>query len=316
MKEQVMRLTSVLVLAVTGTLIGPSAGCAAKVLSWRLEPEQQYRVVVDWTSKTVIAGSSVTNGTKCDLVWTVKSVDAEGRYEIAQTLVQVKQSLQSADGTVFQYDSTSESEIKGTTAFLATYWKPLLGVERVFTMTSQGKVIESEETKALTSADNALISRAFGRDAWRTAVRQGSVVLPIEGLEPKQAWAEPQAVALPGDASKLTVTRSYTYEGETKKEDSDTPLDLIKVDNRFEIDSDAEKPSPIRIIQQSGSGEIFFDATAGRLVNSKLDQSVTLRYESKDRELDSQLTTAFQMSFQPLPKVETTAVDVPPPASP
>ena len=312
MKQPLFSAAWLLCLGLMGSL---SWGQEAQVLKWELESDQQYRLVVDWTSQSVLADSTVTNRTKCDLIWVVKSVDDEGQFEISQTLANVRQSVQMNDGVVFQYDSTSDGETTGTIAFLADYWKPLLGSQREFKMSPQGKVTDSEAASSLTPADNALVSRVFGRDAWRTAVRQGSVIFPPEGLVPNQAWKESQTVALPMDGGKLALTRSYTYLGRAKQEESDTTVDQIKVDNQFEIQSDGDKPSSIKVIQQNGEGEILFDAMNGRLVSSKFDQTLKLRSRAQEREVGSQLTTKFELVFQLLPQVEATAGDSSPSAN-
>ncbi|MDG2382845.1 MAG: hypothetical protein P8N76_14345 [Pirellulaceae bacterium] len=302
-------------LLLLGCIVSPARGQAAKVLQWQLEPDQQYRLVVDWSSQHVLADSTVTNSTKCDLIWAVKSVDAEGQFEISQTLANVRQSVQMNDGAMFQYDSTSDAETTGTTAYLANYWKPLLGGQREFKMSPQGKVTDSEAANSLAPTDNALVSRAFGRDGWRTAVRQGSVVFPPEGLVPNQTWTESQTVVLPTDGGRLAVTRAYTYLGQAKQEGSETLFEQIKVENQFEIESDEGKPFSIKVVQQNGTGEILFDALTGRLVKSKFDQTLKLRNRSKQREVESQLTISFELSFQTLPKVEATAGDNSPSAN-
>lgn len=291
--------------------LAPSTGESARILEWKLEPEQQYRVVVEWQSDTVTDQVNVSNSTTCDLTWAIKSVADDGTYEIAQTLTHVKQTLQTPDGALFQYDSKAAGETKGTTALLASYWKPLLGVERTFRMTPAGEVVKNAETATLAAAENLLVSQSFGNESWRNAIQQGSVVLPADGLEPNQAWSEPQTMNLPGDAAKLTITRSYSYEGERELDEgeSKTKLDVIRVANRFELETAEGKTSPLSIVQQNGEGEILFDGEAGRLVSSNLEQRLRLRYQVDDRESDSRLNTSFKMTFQPLPKPEETAGD-------
>ena len=284
-----------------------------KTLRWQLELDQKYRLRVEWTTRTVTDEVEVTNTTECELLWIVKAVGLSDDYEINQSLTHVKQTLQTPDGTLFQYDSRAAGETKGTTGFLAAYWKPLLGAERNFRMTQRGEVIRDGEN-AQTADDNEFVSLSFGREAWRHAFLSGSVVFPAEAVQPQQGWTESQTLPLAEEAAKLIVTRSYTYDGEQEKEGADSPqsFDIIRIVNRFEIQSEEGQTSSLSIVQQDGVGEILFNSDQGHLVTSTLDQNLSLRYLTDDRELTSRINAAYKMSFRLLPKSDESAAETTP----
>ena len=286
-----------------------------KTLRWQLEPDQKYRLLAEWTTRAVTDEVEVTNTTECELLWVVKAVGLSGDHEISQSLTHVKQTLQTPDGTLFQYDSRAAGETKGTTAFLAAYWKPLLGSERNFTMTPLGEVIRDNEDSQATAEENEFVSLSFGREAWRNAFQGGNVVFPAGAVQDQQVWTESQTLPLADEVAKLMVTRSYTYGGEQEQEEAaDAPqsLDVIRIANRFEIQSEEGQTSTLSIMQQDGVGEILFNTDQGHLVTSSLDQSLGLRYIMEGRELTSRINTAYKISFRLLPKSDDSAIEATP----
>ena len=286
-----------------------------KTLRWQLEPDQKYRLLAEWTTRAVTDEVEVTNTTECELLWVVKAVGLSGDHEISQSLTHVKQTLQTPDGALFQYDSRAAGETKGTTAFLAAYWKPLLGSERNFTMTPRGEVIRDNEDSQATAEENEFVSLSFGREAWRNAFQGGNVVFPAGAVQDQQVWTESQTLPLADEVAKLMVTRSYTYGGEQEQEEAaDAPqsLDVIRIANRFEIQSEEGQTSTLSIMQQDGVGEILFNTDQGHLVTSSLDQSLGLRYIMEGRELTSRINTAYKISFRLLPKSDDSATEATP----
>lgn len=299
----------VLIVAMASLVVTPAD--AAKSLRWKLEPQQKYRVVSNWSTRHLSSGSEVINTTSCDMLWSIKSIDSDGQLEVVQTLSHVKQSLQSPGGTTFQYDSQKAGEAKGTAARMASYWKPLLGSERTFKLTPQGKIVADTEPPKAEVIENELLGRSFSRDGWREALRRSNIALPADPVDTGQTWIETQLIPLPFSGNKLKVTQTYTYVGEQPADESkqESKLDVIQLVTRFEIETEEKEPAKVRIAQQNGSGEIFFDAEHGRPVRSSYDQNVTLRLEKDDQVVETQMTTNYEMTFQLLPQVEATAGD-------
>jgi hypothetical protein len=301
---------TILLIALASMIATPPV--TAKTLRWKLDPKQKYRVVSTWSTRHLAGASEVINTTTCDMVWTINSIDADGNLEVVQTLSHVKQSLQSPSGTTFQYDSQDAGEAKGTAAKMATYWKPLLGSERVFKLTPQGKLLPDPEGAKVDVAENELLGRSFTRDDWRAALRRSNIILPADAVEAGQTWLESQTIPLPFSNNQLKITQTYTYAGEKQPEDGnqEITLDVIELATRFQIEKaeDGDKEvARLKIAQQNGSGEIVFDAESGRPVRSKYDQSVTLRLEKDNQAIETQMTTDYEMTFQLLPQVEATA---------
>ncbi len=298
-----------LLMALVSLSVVPNA--AAKTLRWKLDPQQKYRVVSNWSTRHLSGASEVINTTTCDMVWAIKSIDADGNLEVVQTLSHVKQSLQSPSGTTFQYDSQDAGEAKGTAAKMAAYWKPLLGSERVFKLTPLGKLLPSPDAPKTGVVENELLGRSFTQDGWREALRRSNIILPPDEVEPGLKWVESQTIALPFSGNKLKLLQTYTYLGEQSQEDDqEVTLDVIELATQFQIEKSEEKDQEVanlKIAQQNGSGEILFDANSGRPVRSKYDQSVTLRLEKDAHAIETQMTTNYDMTFQLLPQVEATA---------
>lgn len=302
-----------IVLMIGLALLFATPPLAAKTLRLNLDPQKKYRVVSNWSTRHLSGASEVINTTTCDMVWMIKSIDADGNLEVVQTLSHVKQSLQSPSGTTFQYDSQDAGEAKGTAAKMASYWKPLLGSERTFKLTPQGRLLLDPEASKTDVAENELLGRSFTRDEWREALRRSNIVLPSKAVEAGQTWVESQSIPLPFSGNKLKMTQTYTYAGQQQptEGDQDTKLDVIQLATRFEIETEekVKEAATLKIAKQNGAGEIVFDADSGRPIRSKYDQSVTLRLEKNDQAIETQMTTNFEMTFQLLPQVEATAGD-------
>ena len=97
--------------------------------------------------------------------------------------------------------------------------------------------------------------------------RNATLVLPENGLKPGDSWDKAIETSTPMGAIKLVTT--YTYQGE-KTVDSRL-LHQFDVAVKMAFANDA-----VTIDKQDTSGKIYFDAKAGRMDHSRVEQSIDI----------------------------------------
>jgi hypothetical protein len=102
-------------------------------------------------------------------------------------------------------------------------------------------------------------------------LRQSLGLLPKSSVQPGDTWED--AFELDAPSGKLRVTSTYTYRGPARLEDHA----VEQIDVATVVAPVADKPAsaPAAKLSQDYSGTLYFDAAAGRLVRSELEQTRT-----------------------------------------
>jgi len=285
---------------------------AASPFRWRLEPEQNYQLQVNWTSGLSRPSFEITQRAQAQLNWKILGVDEAGNIELIQTLTGVSQTIDCPSVGPVSFDSRASAEPPGVVGDLAAYWRPLMGVESRQRLSPRGEILPLAEGVSVPQPkDTSLLRHDFNQETWRAILRAGFPVFPEAKLGVGENWVQKVETELPSVPTRCTWQTQYTYVGTEEGEEA-TPLEKFRLACQLNIEPAAEVPL-IEIQSQTSDGELLFDAQAGYLVKSWLNHNLTLYLTQPGVEpMRTRIASSVQVQFapvvpEPAPAAEGTA---------
>lgn len=259
-----------------------SQAAAQQPLRWKFEVGQNlnYDMIQDMTIGSTggpLGDQSVTMRQEMDMTWEVIGVNEEGEAVIRQEFerVKMKMTLPPPVG-VIEYDSKSDAAPAGPAAMLAPLYKVMTEAEFELTMTPRGEIKEVKIPDELLAAlKNSPGASALGDmatpEGFKKMISQGALVLPEEAPQPGNEWSTKVEVTNPM-AGKQVIETTYRFEG-MKEVDGTT---YAAIEPTLEMSFEGTEQVQMKVSEQDSSGEILFNAEAGRLYSSNLKQNVTI----------------------------------------
>ncbi len=281
---------------------------AQTTLRYKFKDGEKLHYVMDQDIKMTmnVAGMDIEMKMKqgMDMNWDVQKVDDQGNARVRVKFGRVKMSMESPMGNV-EVDSNAKGEDpEGPLGkIFGQLVKAMAAMEMTFTMAPDGEMKDveiSEEAlkkiKAIPGADK------FGGDALSPdglkKMIGGGMVLPKGKITQGKTWTQKLAMKMP--LGKVSGTTKFTYEGQVEKDGK--KLEKIAVKPEYKVESDPDAKVQIKVKGQKDKGYAYFDAQAGRLVETtnlgtmeleleiggmaltqNIQQNLTLRLRSRKR---------------------------------
>jgi hypothetical protein len=276
---------------------------AAKTFRWKMAQGDRFQVEMKQTIKQVITIGDrtveVPNDTIMQMTWLVDSA-ADGTFSITQTFDRIKMSMKGPTGDM-EYDSASTEEPTGLTKTISDMLKPMIGAKFTQTMDVRGKVLDVKvPVEALKGFDaNPLMKQFFASDSMKEMITKASPVLPDEAVDKGYRWQNKAETKTP--VGKMTIDSSYVYDGEEQRDG--------RVLDKFSVSSTvgfADEPggllgAKIKVTDQQTTGTMYFDAVAGRFVENRVSQKLTMEVTVGTSSVNQKLESTVEMTVKPAP---------------
>lgn len=286
---------------------------AQKVLRWKMQPGEVMRVQFsqDMGLETSFQNQPVQTSAEMAMLmkWEVQKVSPQGVIETKQTIERVKMSMASPGTPSVEYDSASPGKLEGVAKTLADNIQPLVGVEFLQQMDARGDVLdvrltESGQKKLASTPGGGEISEMFSKDGLRSLLAQAATVLPQEAIKPGQQWTGVSETKSP--VGTLKMNNTYTYRGTEVRNGRSLERIDVAVDVTFDKVENAVGLQ-VNVTDQNNSGVMYFDASAGRFVDSLLHQKMTLSTMVGQQVYQQKLDTKLRMILSPVAPAARTA---------
>jgi hypothetical protein len=284
-------------------LAAPSARALAEdvSLSWHFKPGETLHYVAKQEVAQNISSAAVSGkmnvGITIDLSWAVQSVDAQQVASLIQTIDRVQMTVDSPQGAMVQYDSSSGKEPEGGAKAAAAGFQALVKKPMQLKIDAQGKILEVKLPQDVLDAIRKSpamdsLGKMFSEDGMKQLV--GLSVLPKEPLVPGKSWNDESLYENP-QAGKQKVKSTYTYVGPKTLEGK--PVQQIDSVVSLELLPPEQQAAKLDIKEQHGTGTLYFDAAAGRLLQSTTTMKLKMTVEFNGQSLTSDATTSrtFQL---------------------
>lgn len=296
---------------------------AQKLLRWKLESvsldyqiEQQIQQELRPANTPPMKFNTSQTMT---MKWDVKSVTDDGTMTIEQVVDTFRMRMQSPQGIMMEYDSTSDEKPTGLATMIGPMLESFVNRPMLTVYTPRGQVKEMKLPKGFLDKVNQLAGGGqFGNlfsDDWMKQFSEMGV-LPEGPVTPGQSWQTESTLKNP-ILGQMKIVTSSRYEG-TEVRDGRS-LEKIALTIQFQADDeaqdaaeadppgespakagqDAEKQQGIvGIREQSGEGMLYFDAEAGLLYESqsrtKMKMSIDILGQKMEQDMVMEMTMTLQ----------------------
>lgn len=283
------------------------SSASAATLRWKFKAGETLRYEMNQKTVTSVnAGgdeqSKETVTMITNMSWVVKSVDAEGKAELTQTIDRVRIKIESALGT-FQIDS---KESKSPLNPLEPYFKALIGTPFPFKMDAQGALSDVKVPESVIQSLRELGGGAAGGNAMfteeglKTMITQSSIPLPKEDLAVGKTWTQQEKVPTP-PLGAMTLVKTYRYQGPESVAGAE--LEKIGVAVVAGVEPAPGVASQVKIASQDIKGDLAFDNVAGRIALSTLSEKIerVLSIVNADKKVNIAQKTDTSLSMKLVP---------------
>lgn len=267
-----------------------SSEAAEGPLRWKFSTGQKLRA--EWTQRvetdTAIGDKPLrlVVDTTFEQDWVVGSVNESGGAELTQSFRRIAVRLDLPPAAPLEFDSSSGKRPSGDLRPIADSLTPLIGPTWKATLSARGEITQVASSPALTAAlekvgADGRLKGLFSGVTGAEGLRRSLVVLPESPVKMGDAWEIPSETDSP--VGRVKVVTKYRHRG-IEVVDGQS---LDAIESTGEIDWTPQAAGGLvkerRITEQKQTGVTLFDATLGRVVESRQTQS--LRTESRVRDL-------------------------------
>lgn len=254
-------------------LVPPASAQAEVELLWKLQPGQKFQIDISqkMNQKLNVADQRINVQMTMEIfsTWEVAQVTEAGEIHLVETMDRVVMAMQLPNGIESKWDSQAGGEPTGPASEVAKSLKPLLGVKITRVMSPRGKVLDLKIPAG--ALDGTPLKGMFEKNGLGNVIQNASPTFPAGKIAAGKQWDSEFEAKLPVGAMKAKA--DYTYQGQ----EAHNGRPQAKIDLDLKMDLDINAPGQqVKLADQNTEGTIWFDAQAGRITESKVDQQFTL----------------------------------------
>ena len=240
-------------------------------LNYSMEQKMNMEISIAGQNITMDMDLTVT------MTWKVGEVDKDGKAKVTQSFDRVQVKMKHPQGG-FEFDSKDGKEPDDDVAKkMIPILKAMAGADVTMTMDKRGQVADlqmSDKLKeALKKAGGGVLGDLGSEEGMKKLVEQGALVLPEGSISKGKSWNAKNDIKMPQIGKVITDTK-YTYEGQEKR--SGKTLEKISGAITQSIEMDKNSAITMTVKSQDSKGTIYFDNTAGRLIEAAMTQEVVM----------------------------------------
>lgn len=301
------RVASIRILVALAMLaiIGVPSARADKTLKWKFKAGDKFTYGMADHSNTLVDFNGVeidiSTSQIVDMAWEVKSTSDDGSAEVGQTLTRFQFTINSPFTGEIAFDSAAKESAEGVDdrfkAMLAPVLDGLVNQQIIAKINSRGEVTDVTIPKAFTEAlaagreegegrggrGGGMMSMLFGgamdEEALKRMVMDTVALLPEDAANEDATWKQ-QVTASMGPAAMITDTE-YAYGGTEDRDGHELDKIVRTSKTTIELPEDVEGGAEFEISEQEDGGTVYFDATAGRTVESTRKVKMTIEGETE-----------------------------------
>jgi hypothetical protein len=269
-------------------------------LLWKLAPGMKLAIEMEqaMNQQMQIAGNNMEtkSNTTTWMSWMVKSVDKQGTAIVESTITRVLMTVDAPMAGETTYDSDTKEEPQGIAANLASIFKPMIGVPLIQTQNALGEIVSVEIPDGALKGFEATPVGGMGKpkDMFEQMTKNASMAFPDKDLEIGTEWERSAEMASP--VGKIEVKNKYTYAGPVEQEGRTLHRINVDIEMQFKAEENA-LGARIAVTDQDTAGALFFDAEAGLLDHSEVEQDVTMQISAAGQEFQQKMKQLIKTKF-------------------
>lgn len=277
------------------------AARAQSTLAWKLKEGEQFDLHVEQQSDSTVNVVNKTTKTSIEMTldstWLVESA-CGGSAKIRQTVRRVQVKVQPPDAPPVVYDTAAPGQPTGPQKDLAAAVGPLVdpAASILLTMNERGEFAAAELSPQLAKLwavgnGDAADKQAAAQRSLDALLKQPLVILPAKSVAPGDKWESTRELVTP--SGKFSQKAEYTYDG---RQDADGKMaDAIS----FSATLTPAAGGKLKIKEQSQTGTILFDGSAGRLQSSEQKQKLITETPYRDATITVTIESRIARTLTP-----------------
>jgi hypothetical protein len=280
----------------------PESAARGATLRWKFKPGETLRYTMEQQTVTIVKTMGqefkTTLTQTVNLHWSIKQISSDGLVDLTQTIDRVRTKIDSPI-TPFEYDSETGKAVEGpATAHLVPLLKAMVGAEFSFKMNERGELSAIKVPEKLLETIRQVQPAGggggvFSEEGMKNLITQSSLALPEAALDNGKTWTLQTKVPVPMIGT-MVMNKSYTFHGPDSKE---ADLMQIGLNTKVTLEPAADANITVKIKSQEGKGDFTFDAAAGRMVASRVNDQMEMSLSVMGQDLDETTDTVTTMTL-------------------
>jgi hypothetical protein len=262
-------------------------------LNYLLEQKMKMKMTIQGRDITMDMTQTV------NLSWNIQSVDKDGTAKMTQKFDRTRLSL-NGPGVQFDYDSKDGKVPEGRIGMaMGPMLKAMGGLEITLTMDSSGRMkdvkVPDDFAKAVKQAGGgAGLGDLFSGESLQRMISQAGLVLPKEPVSRGKTWEQKVELKMP--FGKMNTTNTLTYDGSVTR--GGKTLEVIRLKPVIKIEADPKAPATLDLKSQDAKGTGYFDAKAGRLAETTLNQKMEMEINAGGQTITQNIQQDVSLKLQ------------------
>jgi hypothetical protein len=233
-----------------------------------------------------------------DMCWKVVGIEKDGKARISQRYNNIHMVMDTA-GEKAEFDTNDKTEPTDPgTVRLAKMLRGFAGAEATFTMDQRGQVSDMKPSEQLTAhfkslADDKSMGEMFSEDGLQRMLNQVGFVLPEKTVRKGDSWS--RRIGTMEVPAKTSTLMECTYDGPAKLGERSVDKITFKPTTSFEPDKNV--PYTLTIKTQEGTGTVYIDRRAGRLLETTLTQKMDVDVKVGDIAVSQKIETKVSLKL-------------------
>lgn len=210
-------------------------------------------------------------------------VNEQGAAALRQRIQRVRISgkeLQNPTGKVteFQYDSTVPPEDDPLLARIEKSIRPMIGSEWLMKCDPQGQVSDISIPPPVLEGikDGGFAGKLFYEEGLHRIAEETGFYFPKSPVKPEDEWKS--SIVSDSPLGKLVEQRTFEVVGPGDK--PEVAEIKVRISMAIEPNPNSKLPVQIKLLGGDGEGKILFDRVAGKLLETRLTQKMTMEFKS------------------------------------
>jgi hypothetical protein len=173
-----------------------------------------------------------------------------------------------------------------------------VGAEFSFKMSGRGELSEIKVPQKLLDSlrqagPEAAAGGMFSEEGLKNLISQSSLTLPDSSLDQGKSWTQQSKVPVPMIGT-MVLDKTYTYMG---LQPNDPAQRHITLDTKITLEPAADANVAVKIKSQAAKGDFSFDAEAGRIVTSRVNDQLQMSLSVMGQEFEQTTNTLTTMTL-------------------
>lgn len=287
-----MTIRTIHILTIAALAFSATATHAQDTLQWKFRQNEtlKYSVVQNMKTAMKIGGNNVNQNMNqaMDMSWQILGNSANGNTMMNQVVNRIRMKMDGGPAGAIEFDTQStEKPSNPIIATMGETFQKIVNQPFQVTMQPTGKIENVTVPQQLIDAIKegaAGNAAALNEETLKQMMKQSAVTLPRQAVGPNSTWTSKQSVQLPFGTMNIDSTMTFLQKDSVGNA-------IIDVVPKISVTPKAGAPVKMELKSADGRGQVTFNIAQGRVAQSRLDLTMSMKIEAANGQVFDQTIT-------------------------